>query len=735
MDKLSAQQQDKFEESFFNLAYEKLQDKLPNLLNYLVGFEVINKSDDKRKAVGVFGFKSNQGQIVFVPVFFRDGSVKQLDMLYSKNYEQFYPLNEEWANTFLTDGVGDVGEKSKEDRNTIRKNRPAMDLRDFVIPPRTGKMTYASVIDFVKDGDNKTKEAFEHFIEKKADYLDALMEFYPLDKIAEALARKEDMPVTDKVEGSLKVVTTENTVEATKLPKEKKEKLLSKGYVIIDKRNDDQASKFGVIEYENKFTNPQTSGFGQYLTQEGKLHEALFLLKPINLDTQFNQDKVIVVDLYNDKGNTYVRKPSEVFVKDMFDAKDFNKFMDKLEVPSEATPKSNQWFVLVNENLASIGPFEIKQNYKDANDLRRIVVSRRHVSADIYRTSGNRFFDNTGNLWAQQFRDMVKTQDFTLVFTKRAGNTLEHRGDVVYVPKGFKLLPVNTEMYDFGECGHYSDLCCSVPTGANEDADIKSRREARMDYCNHAPGGLHKLVAAMYSKNIFPLSARKNGSDYWFALPNKKKKYASLNEATIGLVMDFGLREKAAEELIDSLTPDIQKVGYIKVAYTGDYTPPIQEEQPYANELGQLATTGIPYQHTENPGDGYKENPTSLGRGVMPDMEGAGPEIDTATQLAQSGQKEMFDAQSIATLSKYVNGPDKVMSYVPSLITALDNIGRVKFLLAWEAEKFKDSFGADDLPEFNEIATSVFKNLGDFILKLRQVNPSLSLGISSGEQE
>ena len=784
MDKISAPAQDKFESSFFQLAYDKLQDKLPNLLNYLVGFEVVNKSDDGRKAVGVFGFKSNEGQVLFVPVFFRDGSVKNLDMLYSKDKEQFYPLTEEWANVFLTNSVGQIGQKSEHDRNSLKKNAPSIDLRDLVVPPRTGKMTYASVIDYVKDGDNNVKTAFENLLEKKANFMEAVLKYYPMDKIAEAMAKKPEIVSNGPPDGSLKIVTTENTVEAKKLPKEEKEKLLGKGYVFVDKRSDKETSKFGVMEYENKFTNPQQSGFGEYLTVEGGLRNALFLVKPMNLKSQFSTDKVIVVDLDSEKGSSYVRHISEVFVKDIRQAKDFEKVLHKMEQPSEVTPKHDKWFVLVNENLASVGPFEVSQNFKDDSGLRRLVISKRHVDPSSYKHHFNRFFDQTGNLWSDQFKKFSNVTNYTLVFTKKGGNTLEHSGGFVFVPKGFKLLPVSTEMYDFGECGTYGDVGCTISCGPDQ-ADADARRKSRLDYCNNAPGGRGALTSSLYSKRIFPLTAHSNGSDFFFTIPGKKRKYASATEANIGLVMDFGLREKQAEELVASLVPTIVKHGYIKLGETGDYTPPVQDEEPYTDDFGNPTYTGRPWQNTYNPGDSYTGNPTQKGLAVMPEItgiedsskgqqeqgqqaqpaqtqqpqqpqqqgqpdqgqgmfqqeqqarpnaQGIDNQVDDASAMAQNGQKEIFDAQSIATLSKYVNGPDKIVSYMPALITALDKIGRAKFLLNWEPEKFKETFGADDLPEFNEIANNVFKNLGDFILKVKQVNPDISLSSSAEDK-
>jgi hypothetical protein len=82
--------EESLEQSFFQLAYGKLQDSLKNLLPFLIGFEIVKKNDANTKALGVFGFRSQSGQILYVPAFFVNGKVKNLDLLYSKNNKLVY---------------------------------------------------------------------------------------------------------------------------------------------------------------------------------------------------------------------------------------------------------------------------------------------------------------------------------------------------------------------------------------------------------------------------------------------------------------------------------------------------------------------------------------------------------------------------------------------------------------------------------------------------------------------
>ena len=44
---------DQIEGAFFQLAYQRLQDTLKNLIPFLVGFEIVKKNEDNTKALGV----------------------------------------------------------------------------------------------------------------------------------------------------------------------------------------------------------------------------------------------------------------------------------------------------------------------------------------------------------------------------------------------------------------------------------------------------------------------------------------------------------------------------------------------------------------------------------------------------------------------------------------------------------------------------------------------------------
>lgn len=89
-----------FEQAFSDVAHAYLRDKAPGLLDYEVGFQLIDRNQENTKAVGVFGFKPGD-QWIYAPVFFLNGDVKGHELLYLKNQDMFVPMKESWLNYIL----------------------------------------------------------------------------------------------------------------------------------------------------------------------------------------------------------------------------------------------------------------------------------------------------------------------------------------------------------------------------------------------------------------------------------------------------------------------------------------------------------------------------------------------------------------------------------------------------------------------------------------------------------
>lgn len=736
---------DQIEGAFFQLAYQRLQDTLKNLIPYLVGFEIVKKNEDNTKALGVFGFRSKNGQILFVPAFFINGKVKNLDLLYSKNNEQFYPLNEDFAEMFIKDELLGLGTNSKENRSDIMRDATQGDYRQMSVPPRTGRFVVASVLDYVKESDNMTKKAFSNLIEKDADFCEALLRFYPLEKVAAAIVledgkeyRKSDK-ASKKIE-LVKVVKPSDKAEVKKLTQSDKQTLLTQGYVIVDDRAADQKSTFGAVDYLKKFINPSESGFYSYVTKLGGLRYGLLIVRPKQLQQDFATDDTLVLDLDAKDGTTYIKDHKGVFIKDQIKVQDYSAVHKMMVDAAEGKPGYSNTYILINENLKATQPFRINANFKDASGIRRISVEPYSEANWCERGDKGGKWDRPGSvhdLPRGNFYDHPKKmQEVMLVMTKKQGDRLEYKDKMIYVPAGYKLLKINPADHNRSVMPLYPENSPKLSKKEKEEQD-KRKQEAEAEkerLVKGEPGYPGTLHGMLRDKNVFPMTVHTNGSEYFVDIDGAKKKYDDPLQAKIAMVTDIGLDEKEANTLIDSLVPGFSKKGHVKVAYTGDIYPQPFEEQPYTNEFGQQTTVGVGMENTLPTMDSYTGNPTRQDLGTMPEVKGIDPKyVQQAVQMAQNGQKEVFDTQMIGALAKYVSVGDKVSEYLPSIVESMDRLGRILFLLHWETDKFKEMYGRGDLPELVELVTSVFKNMGDLVIFLKRKSPELSINMSKAD--
>jgi len=121
-----------FEQSFSNLAHAFIKDKAPSLLDYEVGFQLMDRNEDNTKAVAIFGFKVGK-QWLYTPIFFLNGDIKGTELLYIKDQDQFVPLKENWLNYILQRKPAVMGKNT--DRNLQALGVLSPDLQAFSRPP------------------------------------------------------------------------------------------------------------------------------------------------------------------------------------------------------------------------------------------------------------------------------------------------------------------------------------------------------------------------------------------------------------------------------------------------------------------------------------------------------------------------------------------------------------------------------------------------------------------------
>lgn len=133
---IGGEQESGFEQSFSSLSYAYLKDKAPRLLDFIVGFQLVDRNEDNTKAVGIFGFQLGQ-QWLYAPVFFLNGDLKGHELLYIKNQDTFVPMKENWINYLLNRKPHVLGERSPQD--TYQMGGLAPGIEDLAWPPEQSK--------------------------------------------------------------------------------------------------------------------------------------------------------------------------------------------------------------------------------------------------------------------------------------------------------------------------------------------------------------------------------------------------------------------------------------------------------------------------------------------------------------------------------------------------------------------------------------------------------------------
>jgi hypothetical protein len=91
--------------------------------------------------------------------------------------------------------------------------------------------------------------------------------------------------------------------------------------------------------------------------------------------------------------------------------------------------------------------------------------------------------------------------------------------------------------------------------------------------------------------------------------------------------------------------------------------------------------------------------------------------MEQAGQLNDAGT---FDAAALSSMAQTPALKDLVGAYVPNLEKSLDNIGRVLLSLWMDESRIKEDIGAETYISLEDNLRTVFKGLGDLILKINQ---------------
>jgi len=777
---LGGDQEQSFEQAFASLAYTHIRDKAPRLLDFLIGFQLVDRNEDSTKAVGIFGFKIGE-QWAYAPVMFMNGDMKGHELLYLKGKDQFVPLKENWINYILAQRPHILGEGDSRSAQQLGVRQPDLTrlstppfgkfseelpkhFRDWSLDflPVYGSLTvddpwklakYAGLddrlslpcvlaqdIEFCKLAYAAYKKypAVKHMLDTHygPDLIKTALETL-LNAVDNKSAADDsvfgDLPDSDELEGifgqksaetKLRILTYDSsTLDYCPqwLNDADRERIVRNGYIVQDKRAADEVSTAYETTSPIQLTNPDKTGLYDVLMQPGVFKRCFVASQPMAAGGHKPLSVVVQLDPRDWKNthrnNIFVRTGEAA--KD--DDKDFGKWYEGLS-SAELTAGYDHRYIVVTKNGDATCPFRIddKPNGNtcvvDWQDYGEPQPSWTPKSMDSSYPVGECSYGRKH-----------------VIFNEHRGSSFRVLGDTLYVPEDSKVLRISKSGAD-----HEPGTSMSGPYGSSWESknapfilsglpDI----ELKLQYKSGFELGSSTLIKDA-AKSLFPmLRVSVLGSEAVINDSVRKTKKATLFD----LIWRHGLREKAARALMakaeKAAIHGLSATVFIKYAQDPGMVAPSFPAPVYdVSQASNYAPSIMPQQELL-PVDAFSAGNTD------PSVYDQSPEalpdpyaMQSAMQAAQTGQKEVMDTSMISGLVKAVHKDSLVKKFIPDLLKALDRLGRILFMFYWHNEEFMDQYGKADLPELEDTLRNSFESLGDTTLYLQEKDASPLLGSS-----
>lgn len=781
-----------FEMAFSNLAHAYLRDSAPTLLDHEIGFQLLDRNEDNNKAIGVFGFRVGSS-LLLAPVFFLNGNLKGHELLYLKNQDVFVPLQENWINDIINKKPNIMG--SGVGRNTSLlgmltpdlsrlSQSPSLKMGSFrdelaeAMPALAAAATTDIDAEFKKLHGNLHLPTFlkqaglqmlNRLVETFQDYPEigaAFDRFHGLNVMHEAIkaagARERTHSILSPTRpattsgsllaepgiphpiktGALKIMTYDsstNPVRPAGVSEEEAEQLARDKLLIKDERKADEVSVAYSIQVEQKLQNPQETGLYDILVSPHEFEKCLVVVHPASASKRLDGCTVIRLDGEPDWINCGA---SAIWCGKEYDKSEFKTWFESLSEPGELS-KGYTRYILIGPNGEATAPFRVRGELGLSEDDECYDVDFDDTVDRKFNTGGANRISPT---WGDDSYDRWADGQRIHLNAKQGERITSQRGDV-YVPKGFKLLKVESSKYDLVSQDEKVDSSGSL-SGGSKKPPIN-------------PGNLADVQLHMFTQNFKPHSAAEKTTKEAFVLGTPKQlKQAFANEfplmtlkvdgptvtvnersmhhrdALIHLVRDHGFREKAARELMGRAQHRDALSFYVKYGYAGSnsgsspyltqsgvgsapYTEPQPESGNFMHDSARTRYSDT--QINEVPGlQGWLTNPQVYNPNPRYDKPIGVQDSGGMQQAGDSNQAEIFDASAIGSMLKAVRDDTMIDRYIGPLTKGLDSLGRILFAFYWHGDRFAERFGKQDMPELEDALRNSFEGLGDCVIFLKQ---------------
>lgn len=296
--------------NFSQMALEKLNAASPGLSKYVIAFKDMSSElqDSDGVEVGVFIMR-NGGSLFYVPVISRGGVTFPIDSIYLADRKAFFPLTKKTLEQIQSSQNANVGMAARIPQGAVKNP----DMKDLVVPPRTGKFMYAS------DGRMGELIAMAH-PEIRKDLADVIEKTAELYDLLDVPALKESLLSNEELTFQSMEKVARVLFDGDGLPNEAIQDILEKGYHIAGEHEQTRV----VVESNGAthFTTLAAGEPGHAYTAEGigGLEVPIAVLPQSDLDIQGKRILILGeagVFSYTDPGIVIHQqeRPYEPFIK------------------------------------------------------------------------------------------------------------------------------------------------------------------------------------------------------------------------------------------------------------------------------------------------------------------------------------------------------------------------------------------------------------------------------------
>jgi hypothetical protein len=769
-----------FEKTFADLAYARLRDKAPGLLDSLVGFQLIDKNEENTHAVGVFGFKVGP-ELIYVPVFFLNGELKGHELMYLHSQDAFVPLDESWVNYIMNRRPHMLGKIEPKAKGDLGLREPDFDLlsrapvtgskyasADGLCPITTDRMhpdfvgaqamfesdpgasQYRRVHErfdlnsFLKRADVSVGQTLVKWALDNPEFGDAIMRFYDMKELIESsrfeekkaepdtLSSASDTGVNDRLVKVIHREDADNLDFDLGTSDSDKEKLLRDGFLVKDERPDEGVSTLYEKDFMRALTNPTRNGLYKILTAPDETRDMLVITGPDACPAPrpwqrelWGGGRMVVVDPKT--GDYVVMRKQEIWAVKSYEDEAWRDSFEKLDgqdglsegdrfLMVNARGEGTMPLIVVRRETDNHGNTSFECNVDDT-DPQHGRVPRMTGKFPAY---GGAVFNREERTNSSLGYPGYNRGQLCITLTGKKGDRITNMDRTWFVPAGYRTIKLK-------DSNMYGERFDDHKALSEDERKKRENEKLPMSMAFVDPQVLAEMQLKLWkTAEVQELQVISDGIEYIINSAGQQHRGLSKKAATIELITKHGLRQDKAVGVLKAATFRNSPTYHIKYAQSPTFSFP----EPSGAVDAQI---GVPIQYPMV----NVETAKTEGRqyGDNQDMDATYRAQQAGQEAAAKGQKEVFDTSVITGLINTMDIDNEIDSYISDLMLGLDRVGRILFLYYWHYDKMKDRYGGQDMVDLEDNLRNVFENLGELTLFLKQKTIEPEMSNASAEAE